>query len=146
MPPQPTPIWAFAAATPRSAAAMSGLRSRSSDGTPMGTSGGVTTSGSAGSENEDAATTGIRGLLGFEVAVVVCSDRGFVCPKSQYPLEPTTANSRNQAQRQRVLRAFCSGGSCFSRKSMVVDSGPIGVSRFLLIALCSHTLTDESEF
>ena len=45
-----TPIWALAAATRRSAAAMSGLRSRSSDGRPTGTAGGTGLNGAAARE------------------------------------------------------------------------------------------------
>ena len=46
-----TPIWALAAATRRSAAAMSGRRSSSSDGTPTGMAGGPVASGAAAIEN-----------------------------------------------------------------------------------------------
>src|ERR1019366_1742064 len=48
------PICALACATRRSAAAMSGRRSRSWDGTPMGIAGGLDLSGSMGIENVDA--------------------------------------------------------------------------------------------
>src|ERR1700688_3361978 len=49
-----TPICALACAIRRSAAAMSGRRSRSWDGTPKGIAGGVVLSGSIGIENADA--------------------------------------------------------------------------------------------
>src|SRR5215510_4157443 len=51
-----TPIWAFAEATWRSAAATSGRRSSNSDGRPAGTKGGVCVSGSAAIEKVDAGT------------------------------------------------------------------------------------------
>src|ERR1700686_1185316 len=49
-----TPICALAWATSRSAAAISGRRSRSWDGTPKGIAGGLELSGSIGIENVDA--------------------------------------------------------------------------------------------
>ena len=49
-----TPIWALAAAICRSAAAMSGLLSRSSEGRPTGMAGGVAVRGEKGMEKSDA--------------------------------------------------------------------------------------------
>ena len=47
------PICSLVAATRRSAPAMSGRRSSSSDGTPTGIAGGVAVSGAGGNENVD---------------------------------------------------------------------------------------------
>ena len=59
-----TPIWALAAAICRSAAATSGLLSRSSEGRPTGMGGGVAVRGEKGMEKSDA---------GFPTSIAIAS-------------------------------------------------------------------------
>src|SRR5712692_11791331 len=69
-----TPIWAFAAATRRSAAAISGLRSRISDGMPTGIVGGTRARGVVGMERLE---------VGFPISsAMACSNCARCTPTS----------------------------------------------------------------
>src|SRR5271157_2330607 len=71
-----TPIWALAWATARSAAAMSGRRSSSSEGIPTGVAGGLVSRACAGRANVDA---------GWPIKTAMACSGG----RSARPLKPT---------------------------------------------------------